>query len=73
MDNDECYGCTERKLHCHATCERHLKAKAAREQKKELIRKAKNENKVVADVLYHDVPNKAKTALRLRMAKKKKY
>ena len=73
MNNGVCNGCPDRKLHCHSTCKRHHKEKAEREAKKAEIQKKKNEEKAVGDVLFHDVADKAKTAIRFRVSKKKRY
>lgn len=40
---NNCYGCKERKLGCHSTCEKYLADKAASEAIKENIRKNKQE------------------------------
>ena len=73
MSKKGCKDCTERKVGCHSTCEMYLSEKAKREQKKVEIFKRMNEDKVVKDVLYMDVPDKRKMEMRYRIARKKRY
>lgn len=40
---NNCYGCKERKLGCHSTCEKYLADKAAADAIKENIKKTKQE------------------------------
>ena len=52
MDNNGCYKCTDRKPHCHSTCERHKDWKAERDSKQAAIREAKDREKEIASVSF---------------------
>lgn len=41
-----CYGCTERTVTCHSTCEKYLGEVAENKAKKDVIRKAKEQTNV---------------------------
>lgn len=47
--NNCCYGCENRRLHCHSECEEYKKYRKELEERQEVILKAKNEEKRMND------------------------
>ena len=72
MSKGPCFGCNKRQMRCHSTCEDYIAYKDRLAQiKAEMIKKS-DADQAVRDVLYHDLPNKAKTIIRLRTTGKKR-
>ena len=52
---ETCRGCQERKLGCHATCEKYLAAKAEYEQKKKIFRACKEKENMVEESIFESI------------------
>ena len=52
---ETCRGCQERKLGCHATCEKYLAAKAEYEQKKKIFRDCKEKEIMVEESIIESI------------------
>ena len=46
-----CYGCERRNAHCHSSCEDYKRFSQAREKELEALRKKRNEEGMVTDVI----------------------
>ena len=53
LDNNKtpCYGCERRDAHCHCSCEDYKRFSQAREKELEALRKKRNEEEMVIDVI----------------------
>jgi hypothetical protein len=67
-----CYGCEERQIGCHATCERYLAEKEALDQERESKYKKHEERNIIWDTYLRGIKNmKGKRAKNNEKAKRK--